>query len=185
MGTKGEIVRVGRFLGGRAGRGERRGSGLVPLSRFAGHTNTRNAEIAPSVSNASNASGATAAILSRCWQHVHPDLYSVYDFTNLRMMHPGNSDAAKAGRRNPIEAFAARGPFSSRLPRLLPPALSRAPRASARGGGRWPANSGQRSPSSLLRPHLLSFPVSAACSSVVRVLSSNTGAEPAANSKKS
>jgi uncharacterized protein (DUF1501 family)/uncharacterized protein (DUF1800 family) len=39
-----------------------------------------------------------------CWQHVHPSLYSVFDFSDWSTArgHQGNAEALKAGRPNPI-----------------------------------------------------------------------------------
>ena len=41
-----------------------------------------------------------------CWQHVHPDEGNVMDLTLWTQSHPGNANAAKAGRPNPITTFA-------------------------------------------------------------------------------
>lgn len=41
-----------------------------------------------------------------CWSHSHPDERNVYDFTNWANVHPGNVDAARANRKNPIVHFA-------------------------------------------------------------------------------
>ena len=56
-----------------------------------------------------SAKGARLTVASDCWTHVHHDLMSVFDFTLWASEHPGSSDARKANRRNPIEAFAAAG----------------------------------------------------------------------------
>ena len=56
-----------------------------------------------------SAKGARLTVASDCWTHVHHDLMSVFDFTLWAREHPGSSDARKANRRNPIEAFAAAG----------------------------------------------------------------------------
>ncbi len=44
-----------------------------------------------------------------CWQHVHEDERSVYDFSLWTTAHPGNSFALADGRPNPITAFASAG----------------------------------------------------------------------------
>jgi cullin-associated NEDD8-dissociated protein 1 len=41
-----------------------------------------------------------------CWQHIHPDEYSIFDFTRWTFKHSGNSAAFEAGRPNPIKQFA-------------------------------------------------------------------------------
>ena len=43
-----------------------------------------------------------------CFEHVHPDLFSVYDFSYWTLKHPGNYDARDNYDRNPISAFAER-----------------------------------------------------------------------------
>ena len=51
--------------------------------------------------------GAKVTINNReCWEHVHPHEYNVYDFTKWTLHHPGTSVAVKAGRPDPIKAFA-------------------------------------------------------------------------------
>jgi len=40
-----------------------------------------------------------------CWEHTHPDEYSVYDFSLWSLVHPGNKFALSGGRPNPIAAF--------------------------------------------------------------------------------
>ena len=44
-----------------------------------------------------------------CYQHVHPDEYSVLDFSSWTVKHEGNSVALAAGRPNPIKRFAETG----------------------------------------------------------------------------
>ena len=44
-----------------------------------------------------------------CWLHVHPHEYNVYDFSAWALLHPGNDDALKARRRNPILKWAEAG----------------------------------------------------------------------------
>ena len=39
-----------------------------------------------------------------CFEHVHHDLFGVYDFSPWSVMHPGNVAEAEAGRPNPIAA---------------------------------------------------------------------------------
>jgi hypothetical protein len=46
--------------------------------------------------------GATVLVDNTCWQHCHPDLYNVYDFSFWTIKHPGNTVAAAGGRPNPI-----------------------------------------------------------------------------------
>lgn len=74
-------------------------------------TASKNPDVRDIIVSCSSASakGARLSIGSDCWQHVHHDLRSVFDFTLWVKEHPGSSDASKANRRNPIEAFAAAG----------------------------------------------------------------------------
>lgn len=44
-----------------------------------------------------------------CWEHVHPNLYNVYDFSQWIVDHPGTADALAGGRRDPIRRFAHEG----------------------------------------------------------------------------
>eukprot|EP00603_Paraphysomonas_imperforata_P004238 CAMPEP_0114421664 /NCGR_PEP_ID=MMETSP0103-20121206/5199_1 /TAXON_ID=37642 ORGANISM="Paraphysomonas imperforata, Strain PA2" /NCGR_SAMPLE_ID=MMETSP0103 /ASSEMBLY_ACC=CAM_ASM_000201 /LENGTH=2411 /DNA_ID=CAMNT_0001590201 /DNA_START=27 /DNA_END=7262 /DNA_ORIENTATION=+ len=44
-----------------------------------------------------------------CWEHVHPNLYNVYDFSQWIVDHPGTPDALAGGRRDPIRRFAQEG----------------------------------------------------------------------------
>ncbi|KNC53335.1 twin-arginine translocation domain-containing protein [Thecamonas trahens ATCC 50062] len=53
--------------------------------------------------------GARVAADSFCWQHVHPDEYTVRDVTDWNVNHPGNAAAAGAGNPNPIDRFARDG----------------------------------------------------------------------------
>ena len=53
--------------------------------------------------------GYFVAVASDCWEHVHPDLLSVYDFSNWVQHHPGNENILKASRSNPIANFATTG----------------------------------------------------------------------------
>ena len=46
---------------------------------------------------------------SKCYEHVHPQLYGVYDFSYWTLAHPGNVDAIKNGNPNPITNFANSG----------------------------------------------------------------------------
>ena len=43
---------------------------------------------------------------NECWEHVHPHEYNVYDFTKFTLSHRGTPEAIKAGRPDPIAAFA-------------------------------------------------------------------------------
>ena len=47
----------------------------------------------------------------KCWQHIHRDEYSVFDFSHWTLLgtHPGNSAALKGGRTNPIKRIAING----------------------------------------------------------------------------
>ena len=49
--------------------------------------------------------GAYVQVDGVCWEHVHPNLYGVYDFTRWTQLHPGNDAAENAGRPNPIMKF--------------------------------------------------------------------------------
>ena len=46
---------------------------------------------------------------SGCWQHVHSNEFSLFDFTYWTTAHPGNAFALDGGRPNPITAFALAG----------------------------------------------------------------------------
>eukprot|EP01125_Pyxidicula_operculata_P014519 TRINITY_DN483_c0_g6_i1.p1 TRINITY_DN483_c0_g6~~TRINITY_DN483_c0_g6_i1.p1 ORF type:complete len:1985 (+),score=368.79 TRINITY_DN483_c0_g6_i1:207-6161(+) len=46
---------------------------------------------------------------NECFQHVHPDLLSVRDFTYWSVYHDGNTDAKAANRPNPILKWAEQG----------------------------------------------------------------------------
>ena len=51
-----------------------------------------------------------------CWEQVHPDEYSVYDFTYWTRAHKGNKAAADGGRPNPIMKFAVEGGITLEYP---------------------------------------------------------------------
>jgi uncharacterized protein (DUF1501 family)/uncharacterized protein (DUF1800 family) len=53
--------------------------------------------------------GAYVEVDGVCWEHVHPNLYGVYDFTRWTQLHPGNDAAENAGRPNPIMKFSVDG----------------------------------------------------------------------------
>jgi hypothetical protein len=53
--------------------------------------------------------GAKVAVDGDCFEHVHPELLSVFDMTYWTVDHPGNVNAAAQNRRNPIAAFADKG----------------------------------------------------------------------------
>jgi len=57
-----------------------------------------------STNNGVSTIGSRVEVDGTCWEHTHPDQYSVFDFTYWSAAHPGN--AAFATDRNPIEAFA-------------------------------------------------------------------------------
>ena len=52
----------------------------------------------------SNTLGVTLQVDGTCWQHVHPELHNVYDFGTWaeERSHPGNLEALKNKRMNPI-----------------------------------------------------------------------------------
>ena len=50
--------------------------------------------------------GAQVVVEGGCFTHVHPDEYSVYDFSLWSHIHNGNPAAAAAGRPNPIAKWA-------------------------------------------------------------------------------
>jgi uncharacterized protein (DUF1501 family)/uncharacterized protein (DUF1800 family) len=50
--------------------------------------------------------GAFITVGGSCWQHVHPDLYSVRDATRWTEIHDGNQMAMAGGRPNPIKKWA-------------------------------------------------------------------------------
>ena len=52
----------------------------------------------------SNTVGATLQVTGTCWKHVHPDFHNVYDFSTWTepRVHPGNAEAVKKKRWNPI-----------------------------------------------------------------------------------
>ena len=53
--------------------------------------------------------GAKIQVDGDCFENVHPDLLSVFDMSYWVLRHPGNVQAAKANRPNPISAVAERG----------------------------------------------------------------------------
>jgi hypothetical protein len=53
--------------------------------------------------------GVKINVGSKCYEHVHPHLYNVYDFSYWTLAHPGNIDALKNGNPNPITDFANSG----------------------------------------------------------------------------
>jgi cullin-associated NEDD8-dissociated protein 1 len=53
-----------------------------------------------------------------CWQHVHDDELSVFDFSFWTVAHDGNPTAILEGRRNPIMAFALSGSATFTFPAL-------------------------------------------------------------------
>ena len=67
-----------------------------------------------------NSVGATVEITTgagnECWQHVHPDTYSVYDASVWTVIHDGNKAALQAKRPNPITAFALAGKVAIDFP---------------------------------------------------------------------
>ena len=64
------------------------------------------------------ARGATVSVGGACWEHVHPDELSVYDFTAWVETHPGNG--LFAANANPIAAFALGGGVALRYPASHP-----------------------------------------------------------------
>ena len=63
-----------------------------------------------------NVMGMVVEIAGLCWQHIHPQEYSVIDFSYWAQAHEGNSFALKAGRSNPIKRFAEMGSAELRYP---------------------------------------------------------------------
>ena len=63
-----------------------------------------------------SAIGAKLSGGGACWEHVHSDTYSVYDFSYWELNHVGNEVALANGRRNPIAAFAENGGTSLWFP---------------------------------------------------------------------
>ena len=53
--------------------------------------------------------GAKVTVDGECFEHVHPDLYGVFDMSYWTTRHPGNAVAAANGRPNPIANFAVLG----------------------------------------------------------------------------
>ena len=60
-------------------------------------------------STASTTVGAKVEVDGDCFEHVHPDLMSVFDMSYWIQHHPGNINAIAQNRRNPIAAFAEKG----------------------------------------------------------------------------
>lgn len=61
-----------------------------------------------------SATGARVQVDGSCWEHVHPDLLSVYDFTYWSVAHPGNAEFG--GGYNPITAIARAGATALHYP---------------------------------------------------------------------
>ena len=78
----------------------------------------RDVEVAASATCISaDAIGATVAAADGwCWEHVHPHLLDVYDFSMWTVVHPGNDDAATGQRPNPITRFAEKGETALQFP---------------------------------------------------------------------
>ena len=53
--------------------------------------------------------GARLSVDGSCWEHVHPHSGDVVDLTLWTQSHPGNANAIRAGRPNPITTFAKYG----------------------------------------------------------------------------
>ena len=53
-----------------------------------------------------SAVGAVVAVGSSCYEHSHPNEHDIYDFTYWSFTHPGNLEAFKGGRVNPIAQVA-------------------------------------------------------------------------------
>lgn len=70
-------------------------------------------------SNASSI-GAQVQAGTQCFQHVHPDLYSVRDFTRWVEIHDGNQVAMQGGRPNPIANWALKGGVNLKFPASHP-----------------------------------------------------------------
>lgn len=64
--------------------------------------------------------GATVSVDGICWLNIHPDEGTVFDFTEFVRNHPGNEDAARAGRPNPIAMFAQSGSYRLTFPSWHP-----------------------------------------------------------------
>jgi hypothetical protein len=62
--------------------------------------------------------GAQLTVGNECWQHVHADLYNVFDFSFWAEegVHPGNAVAKNAGRPNPIKKIATANGFELFFP---------------------------------------------------------------------
>ena len=59
-----------------------------------------------SLLNGVSAIGARIQISGACWEHVHPHLYNVYDFSYWSEAHDGNGEEAARGNFNPIRKHA-------------------------------------------------------------------------------
>ena len=53
--------------------------------------------------------GAKVEVDGACFEHVHPELLSVFDMSYWTLHHPGNENANLQNKRNPIAAFAEKG----------------------------------------------------------------------------
>lgn len=53
---------------------------------------------------------------TECWVHSHPDEGNVYDFSSWTYWHPGNVDAFRENRQNPITRFSEEGQFEFVFP---------------------------------------------------------------------
>ena len=60
-------------------------------------------------STASSTIRAKVEVDGNCFEHVHPDLLSVFDMSYWVHQHPGNKQAEAGNGRNPISAFAEKG----------------------------------------------------------------------------
>ena len=67
-----------------------------------GNRAVRDIAVAAAACDAATPAGATVTVDGVCWEHVHSDLYSVYDASYWASAHDGNKEAAKAGRPDPI-----------------------------------------------------------------------------------
>jgi uncharacterized protein (DUF1501 family)/uncharacterized protein (DUF1800 family) len=69
---------------------------------------------------ATNTIGATVEAGGACYRHVHPDYYSVRDFTRWVDIHDGNKEAMAGGNPNPIANFAQIGEVNFKYPASHP-----------------------------------------------------------------
>jgi uncharacterized protein (DUF1501 family)/uncharacterized protein (DUF1800 family) len=60
--------------------------------------------------------GAQVFAAGECFQHVHPDLYSVRDMSEWVILHDGNDEALAAGMPNPIAKWAENGLVNLNFP---------------------------------------------------------------------